>query len=135
MKPNLFKSLNWKTLPAAVAGFCLGVWACQGAEDVIKKSFQVEPGTLLVMEVDRGSIEVAPAGGNQVQIEVVRKVDRVSDSKAADIFSRHEVNFIQEGNEVRVKAQFSLTSSTIEQKACKPTVSRFCRATRPRLAG
>ena len=28
----------------------------------------------------------------------------------------------------------SLTSSTIEQKACKPTVSRFCRATRPRLA-
>jgi len=106
MKPILFKSLNWNALPATVACFCLGVWACQGAEDVIKKSFQVEPGTLLVMEVDRGSIEVAPAGGNQVQIEVVRKVDRVSDSKAADIFSRHEVSFIQEGNEVRVKAQF-----------------------------
>jgi putative adhesin len=90
--------------------FCFASIATLGAavEDTIKKDFQVKPGSKLVVAVDRGSIEVKPANGDHVEIEVKRKLDKVSESQAQEIFRDHEVTLSQEGDEVRVRAQFKL---------------------------
>src|SRR5262245_35839097 len=81
-------------------------------EDTIKKDFQVKPGSKLVVAVDRGSIDVKPADVDRVEIEVKRKLDRVGEAQAQDILHDHEVIISQEGDEVRVRAQFKVPRPT-----------------------
>jgi DUF4097 and DUF4098 domain-containing protein YvlB len=97
--------------PNALAGFAIaGALALcsvgQAAEDVLRKTFPVEAGSRLVMDVDRGNITVTPSDRSEVEIEVVRKLENVSDAKAAEVFRNHEVTFAREGREVRVQARF-----------------------------
>ncbi len=72
----------------------------------LKKAFQVSAGGTLAMEVDRGSITVATGDGSEVNIEVKRSLSGVSDAKAQEIFSNHEITFEQENNRVVVKAKY-----------------------------
>ncbi len=105
MKPNARCSPGGKALALAAAVLVVSLPAGQGAEDVLKKTFAVEPGSKLVMDVDRGSIDITTADRNEVQIEVRRTLQKVSDAKAADTFKRHEVTLAQEGKEVRIQAE------------------------------
>ena len=74
-------------------------------EDKITKSFEIAPGGQLVVDVDRGSIEVKSADADQVEIDVFRKVSRESRSTAEEILKNHEVKFSKEGNQVQVHAE------------------------------
>ncbi|HWI59021.1 MAG TPA: DUF4097 family beta strand repeat-containing protein [Bacillota bacterium] len=77
----------------------------QALEDVTNRTFSVKPGGKLVMDVDRGSIQIAPSDADEVQVEVSRKVDKANDEKAAEILRRHEITFAQEAADVRVTAE------------------------------
>jgi DUF4097 and DUF4098 domain-containing protein YvlB len=67
--------------------------------------FPVSPGGKLSMHVDQGSIEVSPQAGDQVEVEVLRKVTRASDKKAQEVFAAHEVTLKQDGSRVTVEAR------------------------------
>ena len=82
------------------------VLAANDVEDKLTKSFEAKPGGILVVEADRGSIEVKSADANQVEIEVFRKVSRESQAKAEEILKNHEVKFSLNGNKVQVHAEF-----------------------------
>src|SRR5689334_17075333 len=51
-------------------------------EGNLKKTFSAAPGGKLIIDADRGSIEVTTSKGSEVQIQVFRKVTSSSDSKA-----------------------------------------------------
>lgn len=79
------------------------------AEDVLKTNFTVGSPTKLEMDVDRGNIEVKVADGKEIAIEARRKLDKVSDADAAEVFRDHVITFSQSANEVTVKAQAKTT--------------------------
>ncbi|MCU0784653.1 MAG: DUF4097 domain-containing protein [Verrucomicrobia bacterium] len=74
-------------------------------EDRITKSFQVQPGGQFTVEVDRGSIDVKTADRDSVDIEVVRKAGG-SDAEANAILKDHVVTTTQDGNQIRVQAEY-----------------------------
>jgi DUF4097 and DUF4098 domain-containing protein YvlB len=91
----------WLTLAVGVAQ----LHAAAISSD-LKKTFPTSAGGTLAMEVDRGSITVQTGDRSEVNIEVKRSISGVSESKAEDIFSRHEVTFEQENDRVVVKAKY-----------------------------
>ena len=75
-------------------------------EDKITKSFKVQPGGQLAVEVDRGSIEVKTSAERAtVDIEVIRNA-RGSEAKAAKVLRDHVVTTTQDGNKVEVRAEY-----------------------------
>src|SRR5439155_11229184 len=103
---------NMKTIQALIrAVWCgslsvtLSAVAAGDVKDTLHQSFPVEPGGKLVVEADRGSIEVKSADADQVEIDVFRKVSRESRSTAEEILKNHEVKFSKEGNQVQVHAK------------------------------
>lgn len=95
------------TAAMAIAFFALiAIPARADVEDKITKSFKVQPGDQLAVEVDRGSIEVKTSADRQlVDIEVVRK-SRGSEAKAAKVLGDHVVTTTQDGNKVEVRAEY-----------------------------
>ncbi|MCI0660786.1 MAG: DUF4097 family beta strand repeat-containing protein [Acidobacteria bacterium] len=95
---------------------CLSItWgACSSGDTVsasiqgdIKKSFSVQPGGRLFMDVEPGSIEVKTTSDSQIAVEVFRKVERAAQARGEEILRQHEVTFEQTGNDliIRAKAQ------------------------------
>src|SRR5690348_4017577 len=72
-------------------------------EDGITNSFKVEAGGQLVMDVDRGSIEIQTADASVVEIEVKRKAGG-SRSTAEKVLKNHIVTSAKNGNKVEVRA-------------------------------
>jgi DUF4097 and DUF4098 domain-containing protein YvlB len=104
---KLNRNIGKLMMPVLIAAVIPTI-AAVAAEDVITKAFQVQPGAKLVMDVDRGKIEVDPGGGNEVAIVVTRKVDKLDKEEAAEVFSRHIVEFTEEAGAVRGHAEFKL---------------------------
>jgi putative adhesin len=77
----------------------------QGQGD-IQRTFSVQPGGRLVMDVEPGSIEVKTTGDSRIVVDVFRKVERGSEGRAEDILRQHEVNFEQQGNDLTIRARF-----------------------------
>jgi len=88
-----------------VALFALAAAARAEVEDKSVKSFNVQPGGELVVEVDRGSIEVKTANSESVDIEITRKAGG-SQSKAEQILKDHVVTTTQSGDKVEVRAVY-----------------------------
>lgn len=76
------------------------------AQGDIHRTFSVQPGGRLVMDVEPGSIEVRTSGDSQIVVDVYRKAERAGDSRAEEILSQHEVNFEQQGNDLIIRAKF-----------------------------
>ncbi len=76
------------------------------AQGDIQRTFSVQPGGRLVMDVEPGSIEVRTAGHSQIVVNVYRKVERAGDSRAEEILSQPKVNFEQQGNDLIIRAKF-----------------------------
>jgi len=74
-------------------------------EDKIIKTFSVQPGSQLVVQVDRGNIEVGTADSSAVEVTVTRKAGG-SESKAAQTLKEHVVTITQKDNTVDVRAEF-----------------------------
>jgi DUF4097 and DUF4098 domain-containing protein YvlB len=90
----------------AVAGPTAGQLQAATTESNLTKAFAVKPGGRLVMEVDRGSVDITTSDRSDVVVEVNRKVTRLSAAKAAEVFAAHEVTFDQDGDRVEIHAKF-----------------------------
>lgn len=110
MKPNPYV-LNLSRLLAVTIVFVGTLRIMADAEDQIKKSFGVSAGGKLVIESDRGSIEVKTADTDKVDVEIQRKVTRGSREKAEEILRDHTIDFSQQGSEVRIHAEMSRSLS------------------------
>ena len=104
--PNL---LRRAALPA-VASLLLAAAAADTTGN-LQKTFTVTPGGTIVIEADRGAIEVTTGGDSQVSVQVDRKVTRASEAKATELLASHTVTFQQDGNRVTVKAKLPAASS------------------------
>lgn len=94
-------------LPLVLAvGLALPLTAKGDVEDKIQKSFSVGANGTLVMDVDRGSIEIKTAQGNNVTVEVIRQAGASNRTKAEDTLKLHQVDLSQTGNDVRIQAKF-----------------------------
>lgn len=85
-------------------GACLTAQA-EMVENRINKTFEVARGGVLTMEVDRGSIDVRTADQSQIVVEVFRKCDAKSPSKAEEVFKDHHITFDHKGNSLSIKAE------------------------------
>jgi DUF4097 and DUF4098 domain-containing protein YvlB len=104
MKTNLLRPFATGTL--AVALLALNAAAVRGEiEDTLSRSFAVQPGGQLVVQIDRGSIEITTAESNSVAIDILRQTDS-SRAKADQIFKDHVVTMTQDGNRVTVQAEY-----------------------------
>jgi len=104
--PNL---LRRAALPA-VASLLLAAAAADTTGN-LQKTFTVTPGGTLVIEADRGAIDVTTGGDSQVTVQVDRKVTRASETKATELLASHTVTFQQDGNRVTVKAKLPAAST------------------------
>jgi len=75
------------------------------AESNLDKSFDVKPGGQLIVDADRGSIDIRAGGDSEVQIEVKRKIPGVSQARAEELFAAHQIAFDQDGDRVSVSAR------------------------------
>jgi hypothetical protein len=82
---------------------CLSV--CAETEEQINKSFAVQPGGKLVVDVDFGSIEVNTNVSSEVIVEVVRKVARSTKADEEAFLGDRPVTFSQDGNTVKITSR------------------------------
>lgn len=82
------------TLAAATSAF--------GADDIIRKGFNVADGGTLRLDAGIGRIKVV-AGGSGVAIEVVREADG---RDGEETMREHKISFQQQGNDVVVTSDF-----------------------------
>jgi hypothetical protein len=80
-------------------------------EDTINKSFPVGPGGTLLLDTDRGSIQVKGQEGNRVDIEIIREAKTSDSTKAKEIFDYMQFDFKQNGNDVTIHGTKNTNSS------------------------
>jgi hypothetical protein len=76
-------------------------------EDTVQKSFPVNPGATLVIDADRGTIEITPGTGSEMEISVKRVVTWGSEAKARKVLDDHQVEFTQDGGTVTVRGRLN----------------------------
>lgn len=104
MKSHLLNPLRAAALTASLFTLTAATGRAD-TEDKISKSFKVEPGSQLVVEVDRGSIEIKTADRESVDIEITRKAGG-SRTKAEKTLKDHIVTTTQTGDKVEVRAEY-----------------------------
>lgn len=72
----------------------------------ITKSFKVRPGGTLILDLDRGDIEVLSARGNEVRIEIELVMDVHDRSDAKRLMENYQVDFDQRDDEVYVSSRY-----------------------------
>jgi DUF4097 and DUF4098 domain-containing protein YvlB len=92
---------------AAVATL-LSVTVAQASveKDTIKRSFSVEPGGTLYIDVDRGNVTVVTFDGDQVHVEMDRLVNSNNAEQVKRILARHEWEIERDGSDIVVESQF-----------------------------
>jgi hypothetical protein len=110
MKSNQFRLLMPSVLGIAFLAFA-NVVARASVEDTITNSFKVESGGQLVMDVDRGSIEIKTAEAGEVRVEVKRKAGG-SRTTAEKTLKDHIVTSTQDGSKVEIRAELKSAKST-----------------------
>ncbi len=75
-----------------------------------KKTFNVKSGGSLVIDSERGSIDVKSWNKEVVEVEIYKKADTFTDREAEKILEDFEINFEQSGNDVYIKARFRTRS-------------------------
>src|SRR5688572_22294511 len=90
-----------------LAGLFILAQTCFGAtkhEQNVGKSFPAITGGKLIIDADRGSIEVTTDGEDKVQVHVFRQVNGGAKADADALFANHEVIFDQQGSTISVIA-------------------------------
>ena len=128
MKLNLFNSSPVGTVGLAL--LALAATATADIEDKITKSFKAQPGGQLIVDLDRGAIEIKTAAGESVDIEITRKAGG-SQAKAEQTLKDHVVTTTQTDKAVEVRAEYKgeqrrswLGRSPELQVSCRITVPR-----------
>lgn len=89
-------------LPLALL-FAGSLIASGETQEQINKRFTVEPGGKLVVDVDFGAVEVSAGMGNEVAVDVFRKVSRRKKADEEAYLRDHPVTFSQEGQTITVR--------------------------------
>ncbi len=94
-------------LPCALLLLALGGVGAFAAtvEGNALKTFTVTPGGRLVVDSDRGSIEVTSGKGTEVRVEVFRKSTALTESRAQEALDEHTLTLDQDGNTVTVRGR------------------------------
>src|SRR5258708_28661674 len=74
-------------------------------DEQLNKSFAVQPGGKLIVDVDFGSIDVTTNASNEVTVDVFRKVSRSSKADEEAFLRDHPVTFSQDGNTVTISSR------------------------------
>lgn len=74
------------------------------AEERINRTFEVEPGGQLSVDVDSGSIEVKPSDSRKVYVEMYRRLEAGSAEEARSLLERYPVRFSQTGNNIYIES-------------------------------
>lgn len=77
-------------------------------DEQINKSFTVQPGGKLVVDVDFGSIEVNTNSATEVTVDVLRKVTRSTKADEEAFLRDHPVTFSQDGKTVTISSRSKL---------------------------
>ncbi len=80
--------------------------AQSSSDDTIKRTFKVRSGGTLLIDIDRGSIEVRTIAGNEVHVELERRIRDVEEDDIKTFLNRHEVVIRQDGNNIIVDSKF-----------------------------
>jgi DUF4097 and DUF4098 domain-containing protein YvlB len=91
---------------AVLLGWALADIGTLAAEANQSKTFSVRPGGTLLVEADRGGVEIATGDGEEVKVEVERTTPGLSESAAQKTLQEHEVSLEQTGDRVEVRAGF-----------------------------
>lgn len=83
---------------------CTHLYA-QGVEDTVTKSFPATKGGTLQLDAEYGAVEVKSAEVNEVQVQVLRRVD-ASAERAREIFNDFDLSGAQSGNVLTVSGKF-----------------------------
>lgn len=89
------------------AGAALAAPPLYDVRDTVRKSFKVSPGATFSVDMDLGNVEVRPASGRMLVVEVIRivGVDRREDAK--EMLEQHQVDFDERGDDVLLRSRFS----------------------------
>ncbi len=80
--------------------------AMDSIRDDFHRSYAVQPGGTLVLDSDRGSIEVSSGGMDQVRIDIERDIRAANSEDAKRILNELNLNVRQEGNNVYIMARY-----------------------------
>src|SRR5262245_15272089 len=80
-----------------------GIAAQAQTQGDIQKTFSVQPGGRLMMDVDLGSIEVKTTGDSKLVVDVYRKV---KGGNPEEVLRKQEISFDQQGNDLSIRARF-----------------------------
>jgi hypothetical protein len=72
----------------------------------IDRTFTVADGGRLVIDADRGDVEITPGASGRVEIHLIRVIRSGSKSESEEILKRFEVQFSQEQTAVSVKLRY-----------------------------
>src|SRR6478609_3280189 len=129
MKPGPFKLSITIALTATLLLLAVPP-ARADVEDKIAKSFPIQPGGQLVVQLDRGAIEVGTADINSVDIEIVRKAGGRR-ATAEKTLTNHVVTTTLTGSTVEVRGEYKGEKSSGGKKR-SPELQVTCRITVPR---
>lgn len=96
-----------KSIPARMMGSIVeAIKSKEQSEmsETIRKSFPVSPGGSLTVKSSIGTVEVRTIDGNNVNIELVRKIRTSNSTEADEIVKNLRLDFVQNGNDVNVTA-------------------------------
>jgi hypothetical protein len=92
-------------LSSIFAGGCDPL-ALNSIRDDVHKTFTVQPGGTLILDSDRGSIEVSSGGMDQVRVDIEREIGAANTDEAKQVLNELNLNCRQEGNNVYIMARY-----------------------------
>ena len=76
-------------------------------QEVVEKNFSVKNGHVLIIDTDRGSVQIVGGSGNEVTVKVIKGANRVSKDRAEEMFDRFRLDFNQTRDGVEIYGEYS----------------------------
>ncbi len=110
MRPNFRKFLTITILILGVVIFA-GIDVIAAQKKYLEKEFDVNPGGLLTLDSDRGSVLVETNANNKVSVRVTLKADTRDKDRAKEIFEDFDIDFDQDGDNITIEADYKRGSN------------------------
>lgn len=75
-------------------------------QEVIEKNFTVKNGQSLILDSDKGSVQIVGTSGNEVTVKVTKGANRVSENRAEEMFERFQLDFRQTNDGVEIYGEY-----------------------------
>lgn len=99
----------WRRVAVATLLVAAMAWvqtAQADIRDTVKKSFKVDSGGTIYIDMDHGNVEIEVGSSDEVRIEVERHADVRDDDDAEWLLERHELEMDQRGDNVTLVSRF-----------------------------